>query len=93
MEIDIRSINAIFPVRVQTVRSSSMEKSCLTEIGITFNNTNTTYIFKTVFRYFTIKTIIKIRTFLYKRLQSYETVSRELDGTSTYINVLQERIR
>jgi hypothetical protein len=93
LEIDIRSINAIFPVRVQTARSSTMEKSCLTEIGITFNNTNTTYIFKTVFRYFTIKTIIKIRTFLYKRLQSYETVSRELDGTSTYINVLQERIR
>ena len=93
LEIEIKNINAIFPVRVRTDRSSSMEKSCLTEIGITFNNTNTTYIFKTIFRYFTIKTIIKLRTFLYKRLQSYEMVERELDGTVSYINVLQERIR
>ena len=93
LEIEIKNINAIFPVRVRTVRSTSMERSCLTEIGITFNNTNTTYIFKTIFRYFTIKTIIKVRTFLYKRLQSYDSVSRELEGTSTYIDVLQDRIR
>ena len=93
LEIDIKSINAIFPVRVQTSRRTSMERSCLTQIGITFNNTNTTYIFKTLFRYFTIKTIIKLRTFLFKKLQSYDSVSRELDGTTTYINVLQERIR
>lgn len=93
LEIQIKNINAIFPVRVETDRRSSMGKSCLTEIGITFNNTNTTYIFKTLFRYFTIKTIIKLRTLLFKKLQSYESVSRELDGTSTYINVLQGRIR
>ena len=92
-EIEIKNINSIFPVRVKTQRSSSMERSCLTQIGITFNNTNTTYIFKTLFRYFTIKTVIKLRTFLYKRLQSYDSVSRELDGTLTYINVLQDRIR
>ena len=93
LEIEIKNINSIFPVRVQTQRSSSMERSCLTQIGITFNNTNTTYLFKTIFRYFTIKTVIKLRTFLYKRLQSYDSVSRELDGTLTYINVLQDRIR
>ena len=93
LEIPIKSINSIFPVRVLTQRRSSLERSCLTQIGITFNNTNTTYLFKTVFRYFTIKTIIKLRTFLYKRLQSYDSVLRELEGTSTYINVLQDRIR
>ena len=93
LEIDIKNINSIFPVRVQPPRSSIMERTCLTQIGITFNNTNTAYIFKTLFRYFTIKTVIKLRTFLYKRLQSYESVSRELDGTLTYINVLQDRIR
>ena len=93
LEIQIKNINSIFPVRVLTQRSSSLERSCLTQIGITFNNNNTAYLFKTVFRYFTIKTIIKLRTFLYKRLQSYDSVSRELDGTSTYINVLQDRIR
>jgi hypothetical protein len=93
LDIPIKSINSIFPVRVLTQRSTSMERSCLTQIGITFNNSNTVYIFKTLFRYFTIKTIIKLRTFLYKRLQSYESVERELDGTSTYINVLQDRIR
>lgn len=93
LEIDIKNINSIFPVRVQTQRSSSMERTCLTQIGITFNNTNTTYIFKTIFRYFTIKNVIKLRTFLYKRLQSYDSVSRELDGTLTYISVLQDRIR
>ena len=92
LEIEIKNINAIFPVKVQTNNRSMMERSCLTEIGITFNNTNTTYIFKTIFRYFTIKNVIKLRTFLYKRLQSYESVSRELDGTVTYINVLQDRI-
>ena len=91
--IQIKDINAIFPVRVLTDRRSSMERSCLTEIGITFNNTNTVYLFKTFFRYFTIKNVIKLRTFLYKKLQSYEMVERELDGTSTYINVLQTRIR
>jgi len=93
LEIEIKNINSIFPVRVQTSRRTSMERTCLTQIGITFNNTNTTYIFKTIFRYFTIKTIIKLRTFLYKKLQSYDSVSRELDGTTTYINVLQQRIR
>ena len=93
LEIELKNINSIFPVRVQPPRSSSMEKSCLTQIGITFNNTNTVYLFKTLFRYFTIKTVIKLRTFLYKRLQSYESVSRELDGTLTYINILQDRIR
>ena len=93
LEIDIKNINSIFPVRVQTQRSSSMERSCLTQIGITFNNSNTTYIFKSIFRYFTIKTVIKLRTFLYKRLQSYDSVERELDGTLTYINILQDRIR
>jgi len=93
LEIQIKNINSIFPVRVQAARRTSMERSCLTQIGITFNNSNTIYIFKTIFRYFTIKTIIKLRTFLFKRLQSYDSVSRELDGTTTYINVLQERIR
>ena len=93
LEVDIKNINSIFPVRVQTARRSSMERSCLTQVGVTFNNTNTIYIFKTIFRYFTIKTVIKLRTFLYKRLQSYDSVSRELDGTLTYINVLQERIK
>ena len=93
LEIPIKNINSIFPVRVEASRSSSMERSCLTEIGITFNNTNTIYFFKTLFRYFTIKTVIKLRTFLFKRLQSYDSVSRELDGTLTYINVLQDRIR
>ena len=92
-EIEIKNINSIFPVKVQAARRSSMERSCLTQIGITFNNTNTIYIFKTFFRYFTIKTVIKLRTFLYKRLQSYDSVSRELEGTLTYINVLQERIK
>ena len=93
LEIQIKNINSIFPVRVQASRRTSMERSCLTQIGITFNNSNTIYIFKTIFRYFTIKTIIKLRTFLFKRLQSYDSVSKELDGTTTYINVLQERIR
>ena len=93
LEIEISTINAIFPAKVQTQRTSSMRRSCLTQIGITFNNTNTVYIFKTLFRYYTIKNIIKMRTFLYKRLQSYDMVSRELDGTVSYINILQERIR
>ena len=93
LEIQVKSINAIFPAKVETTRTSSMRRSCLTQIGITFNNTSTVYIFKTLFRYFTIKNIIKIRTFLYKRLQSYDMVERELEGTVSYINVLQERIR
>lgn len=92
-ELQIKNINSIFPVRVLTPRSSSMDRTCLTQIGITFDNTNTVYLFKTLFRYFTIKTVIKLRAFLYKRLQSYDSVSRELDGTATYINVLQDRIR
>ena len=91
-EIQIKAINSVFPAKVETIRTSSMRRSCLTQIGITFNNTNTVYLFKTIFRYFTIKNVIKIRTFLYKRLQSYDMVSRELDGTVSYINVLQERI-
>ena len=69
-----------------------MRRSCLTHIGITFNNSDTVYIFKTLFRYFTIKNVIKLRTFIYKRLQTYDMVARELDGTVSYINVLQERI-
>ena len=93
LNIDINNINSIFPSKVETARSSSMRRSCLTQIGITFNNNNTVYFFRTLFRYFTIKNVIKIRTFLYKRLQSYEMVERELDGTISYINVLQERIR
>ena len=93
LNIDINNINSIFPSKVETARSSSMRRSCLTQIGITFNNNNTVYFFRTLFRYFTIKNVIKIRTFLYKRLQSYEMVERELDGTVSYINVLQERIR
>ena len=93
LEIQINMINSIFPARVETARTSSMRRSCLTQIGITFNNNNTIYVFKTLFRYFTIKNVIKLRTFLYKRLQSYDMVSRELEGTISYINVLQERIR
>ena len=93
LNIDINNINSIFPSKVETSRSSSMRRSCLTQIGITFNNNNTVYFFRTLFRYFTIKNVIKIRTFLYKRLQSYEMVERELDGTISYINILQERIR
>ena len=93
LNIDINNINSIFPSKVETARSSSMRRSCLTQIGVTFNNNNTVYCFRTLFRYFTIKNVIKIRTFLYKRLQSYEMVERELDGTVSYINVLQERIR
>ena len=93
LNIDINNINSIFPSKVETARSSSMRRSCLTQIGITFNNNNTVYFFRTLFRYFTIKNVIKIRTFLYKRLQSYEMVERELDGTISYVNVLQERIR
>ena len=92
LDIEIKNINAIFPVRVYMARSSSMERSCLTQIGLTFDGTNTVYFFKTIFRYFTIKTVIKLRTFLYKRIQKYETVDRELDGTSTYINVVQDRL-
>ena len=92
LNIDINNINSIFPSKVETARSSSMRRSCLTQIGVTFNNSNTVYCFRTLFRYFTIKNVIKIRTFLYKRLQSYEMVERELDGTVSYINVLQERI-
>jgi len=92
LNIDINNINSIFPSKVETARSSSMRRSCLTQIGVTFNNNNTVYCFRTLFRYFTIKNVIKIRTFLYKRLQSYEMVERELDGTVSYINVLQERI-
>ena len=91
-EIQIKTINSVFPAKVETIRTSSMRRSCLTQIGITFNNTNTVYLFKTIFRYFTIKNVIKIRTFLYKRLQSYDMVSRELDATVSYVNVLQERI-
>jgi hypothetical protein len=93
LKIDINNINSIFPAKVETARSSSMRRSCLTQIGVTFNNNNTVYFFRTLFRYFTIKNVIKLRTFLYKRLQSYEMVERELDGTVSYINVLQERIR
>lgn len=93
LKIEINSINAIFPAKVETTRTTSMRRSCLTQIGITFNNTNTVYVFKTLFRYFTIKNVIKLRTFIYKRLQSYEMVSRELEGTVSYINVLQEGIR
>lgn len=93
LEIEINSINAIFPAKVETTRTTSMRRSCLTQIGITFNNTNTVYVFKTLFRYFTIKNVIKLRTFIYKRLQSYEMVSRELEGTVSYINVLQEGIK
>ena len=92
LEIQVNSINSIFPAKVETPRSSSMRRSCLTQIGITFNNSNTVYLFRTLFRYFTIKNVIKLRTFLYKRLQSYDMVSRELEGTVSYINVLQERI-
>ena len=93
LKIDINNINSIFPAKVETARSSSMRRSCLTQIGVTFNNNNTVYFFRTLFRYFTIKNVIKLRTFLYKRLQSYEMVERELEGTVSYINVLQERIR
>ena len=93
LKIDINNINSIFPAKVETARSSSMRRSCLTQIGVTFNNNNTVYFFRTLFRYFTIKNVIKLRTFLYKRLQSYEMVERELEGTISYINVLQERIR
>ena len=93
LEIELNSINSIFPTKVQSIRTSNMGRTCLTQIGITFNNSNTVYVFKSLFRYFTIKNVIKIRTFLYKRLQSYEMVERELDGTISYINVLQERIR
>ena len=93
LEIQITTINSIFPAKVETIKSSSLRRSCLTQIGITFNNNNTVYIFRSIFRYFTIKNVIKLRTFLYKRLQSYEMVERELDGTVSYINVLQERIR
>lgn len=92
LEIQINSINSIFPSKVEAARSSSMRRSCLTHIGITFNNSDTVYIFKTLFRYFTIKNVIKLRSFIYKRLQTYDMVSRELDGTVSYINVLQERI-
>ena len=93
LEIQINTINSIFPTKIRTARSSNMGRTCLTQIGITFNNNNTVYLFKSLFRYFTIKNVIKIRTFLYKRLQSYDMVERELDGTISYINVLQERIR
>ena len=93
LKIDINNINSIFPAKVETARSSSMRRSCLTQIGVTFNNNNTVYFFRTLFRYFTIKNVIKLRTFLYKRLQSYEMVERELEGTVSYINALQERIR
>ena len=92
LEIQINSINSIFPSKVEAARSSSMRRSCLTHIGITFNNSDTVYIFKTLFRYFTIKNVIKLRSFIYKRLQTYDMVSRELDGTVSYVNVLQERI-
>ena len=92
LDIQIKNINAIFPVKVYTSRSSSMERSCLTQIGLTFDGTNTAYFFKTIFRYFTVKTVIKLRTFLFKRIQKFETVDRELDGTSTYINVVQDRL-
>ena len=91
--IQINTINSIFPAKVETIKTSSLRRSCLTQIGITFNNNNTVYLFRAIFRYFTIKNVIKLRSFLYKRLQSYEMVERELDGTVSYINVLQERIR
>ena len=71
LKIDINNINSIFPAKVETARSSSMRRSCLTQIGVTFNNNNTVYFFRTLFRYFTIKNVIKLRTFLFKRLQSY----------------------
>lgn len=92
LEVQIKNINAIFPVNVQTTKNSSLGKSCLTQIGITFDGTSTAYIFKSIFRYFTIKNVIKLRTFLFKHIQSYDEVSEELEGTLTYIDVLQDRI-
>lgn len=92
LEIQIKNVNSIFPVSVQSARNTSMTRSCLTQIGITYDNSNTVFIFKSFFSYFTIKNVVKLRAFLYQHIQSFEDVKKELDGMSTQVNVIQNRL-
>jgi hypothetical protein len=90
LEIPIENINTIFPTRLLIKKSSEMTKNCLCKIGITFNGIITVYTFKTVCSYFIIKDIIKIRAYLYKKIQTYESVETELNGYESYIDVIQK---
>jgi hypothetical protein len=90
LEIPIESINTIFPTRLLIKKSSEMTKNCLCKIGITFNGIITVYTFKTVCSYFIIKDIIKIRAYLYKKIQTFESVETELNGLESYIDVIQK---
>ena len=86
--IPLEQINSIFPVRVQAYNTPS-SYTCLNKIGITFNNTSTIYLFKTICAYFIIKDVIKIRAYLYRKIQPYDTVKEELFGTEVDNNILQ----
>ena len=86
--IPLEQINSIFPVRVQSYNTPS-SYTCLNKIGITFNNTSTIYLFKTICSYFIIKDVIKIRAYLYRKIQPYDTVQEELYGTQVDNAVLQ----
>jgi hypothetical protein len=90
LEIPIENINTIFPTRLLIKKSSEMTKNCLCKIGITFNGIITVYTFKTVCSYFIIKDIIKIRAYLYKKIQTYESVETELNGYESYIDVIHK---
>ena len=86
--IPLDQINSVFPVRVQSP-NTPLSYTCLNKIGITFNHTSTIYLFKTICAYFVIKDVIKIRAYLYRKIQPYETVKEELFGTEVDNVILQ----
>lgn len=88
LNIPIDEINSVFPTQVVTEHSQTT-KTCLNKIGIQFNETNTVYIFKTVFKCLLIRDVIKLRMHLFKKISTYESVEMELKGTETHMDIIK----
>ena len=87
LNIPVSDVNAVFPTRMVTYHTD-MQKTCLTKIGIRFRETSTVYVFKTIFKYFLIKNVIKMRAYLFKKISTYESVNEELKGTETHMEIV-----
>ena len=88
LNIPIENINAVFPTQVVTEHSQTTQ-TCLNKMGIQFNETSTVYVFKTIFKCFLIRDIIKLRMYLFKKISTYEGVEMELKGTETHMDIIK----
>lgn len=83
--IRISDIVSIFPIRIGTVTTTT--NSSLYKVGIRYNNNRTVYILKSLFKYFIIKDVIRLRSYLFDKHYSYHEIMDEIRVNMSNLNI------